>query len=350
MQYSTLYVTGDRYFGLGEQEKQQLYGPSRNVSPSTITAKVAVQCATDNVTNQPTPVPNVGVTIEQQRQQKGYESSDHQHISPGNTNKYAITTPTINVAAASVVDDYSFTNVFTNINLSSPGNQCSPGGTSISGHHLSSGNLAKRSNLRNNLMEWYNRSFQNKSDRYQPPNLDYETNLAPRGMNYSSGGGDTNSTSGSNCFAPNGIYVKHDAYHHRRREVMKMGLGVMVMVVMCTIFGVRISELKKANAALPNGGGSGGSQLNGMVPAPSTDFSSTRIDPIAATVTPSASPTKIPDTLQPTKSPLTRSPVSGYYAVHIKTSDGTAWPTKSPVTSRPTNVSCMNEQGTNFHL
>jgi hypothetical protein len=42
--------------------------------------------------------------------------------------------------------------------------------------------------------------------------------------------------------------------------------------------------------------------------------------------------------------------VSGYYAVHIKTSDGTAWPTKSPVTSRPTNVSCMNEQGTNFHL
>lgn len=346
---SLSYVTGDKYFGLGVQEKQQLYGLARNVYPATHSTNTAEQGVKIDATNHSTRTSITGITIQhlqQQLQQQGCATS----------NDHGTTTPTITVAdaATSVVDDYSFSNVLTNINLSSPGNH-SPGGTSISGnncrHHLASDNVAKISNIRNNFLEWCGRSFHNKTEMYQAPNLDYETNLAPRAINYNCGG-DTNTSSEwvvSNCFSPNGIYVKHDAYSHRRREVMKLGLGLMMMVVMCTIFGVTVSELKEANAALSNGGGGGGAnvngsgsssnELNGMVPVPSTDFSSTRLEPITATLTPSASPTKVPDTLSPTKPPLSRSPVAGYYAVHIKSSDGTAWPARSPTTSRPTNVS-----------
>ena len=309
--------------------------------PNAKATSTADQGASDKVT---TPALNAGVI---RQQQQGFVSSNDLHSqSPRETNNHATTAPPINATAMTVVvDDYSFSNVFTNINLSSPGNH-SPGGISMGHqHHLSPANVVKRtSNIRNNFVEWCGRSFHNKAERYQPPNLDYETNLAPRGVNYNCAGDAKNTSEWvvSNCFSPDGIYVKHDAYSHRRREVMKMGLGVMVMVVMCAIFGVTISELKKANAALPNGGvnvgGGGGSQLNGMVPVPSTDFSSTRLDPIATTSPPSGSPTKKPDTLSPTKSPLTRSPISGYYEVHIKKSDDTAWPTRSPVTLRPTNV------------
>jgi hypothetical protein len=336
--------TGDKYFGLGAQEKQQFYGPSRN-----------------DVTTAVTTTTNPSVSI-QQHQDHHNKINDQQNTamdSPGNNNNHStLTTPTINAAApSSVVDDYSFSNVFTNINLTSPGNQ-SPGGTLLTGHHhhhhSSDHHIAKRSKIRDTLIEWYGRTFPNKADKYTPPNLDYETNLAPRGVNY---GGTTTSQNEwvvSNSFAPNGIYVKHDtSYTHRRREVMKMSLGVMVMVVMCTIFGVTISELKKANAALPKVGGSG-SPLNGMVPVPLTDLSSTRIEPITArpttlapaslapaTLAPSDSPTLAPLSVSPTKPPLTRSPVAGNYALHVKTSDGTAWPTRSPRTSRPSNVSLI---------
>ncbi len=311
------------------------------MSPDANTTSAADQGAS----NDTTPVPNACVVVQQQQQQhQGFVSSnDHHSASRGKNNNHATAAPNINATATTtVVDDYSFSNVFTNINLSSPGNQ-SPGGVSTSGHPSPANVVKRTSHIRNNFVEWCGRSFYNKTERYQPPNLDYETNLAPRGVNYSCAS-DTNYTSEwvvSNCFSPNGIYVKDGIYSHRRREVMKMGLGVMVMVVMCTIFGVTISELKKASAALPNGGVNvgGGSQLNGMVPVPSTDFSSTRLDPIATTSPPSGSPTKTPATLSPTKSPLTRSPISGYYAVHMKKSDDTAWPTMSPITFRPTNVS-----------
>lgn len=351
--------TGDKYFGLSAPEKQQFYGPSRNDVTTAVTTTTTAEAI------------NTGVSI-QQHQDHNNAINDHQGASmdsPGNNNNHStLTTPTINAAAASssVVDDYSFSNVFTNINLTSPGNQ-SPGGTLLSGHHHHSSDhrVAKRSKIRDTLQEWYGRTFPDKTDKYTPPNLDYETNLAPRGVNYGGGGGgggDTNSQSEwvvSNCFAPNGIYVKHDAYYtHRRRDVMKMSLGVMVMVVMCTIFGVTISELKKANAALPIGGGNvgggSGSQLNGMVPVPLTNLSSTRIEPITArpttlapaslapaTLAPSDSPTLAPLSLSPTKPQLTRSPVAGNYALHIKTSDGTEWPTRSPITSRPSNVSLI---------
>jgi len=232
---------------------------------------------------------------------------------PGN---HMVNQATTTPGGTGVIDDYSFSNV----NLSSPtGVVGSPG-------VVSPGQPQSANSFLSSVFQVFAAS--DKNSGYAPSQY-----LNPHVNN--------------SQFNPNGINKKRGLLS-RLTPPQKMGLGVLWMVVVCTIFGVTIGQLKKANQAipLPNGGsGSGASQANGMdgiqLAPPVKDFptfSPTWEETPVPTPSPSDAPTLTPTTEQPTLNPITPSPIAGYHGIHGKANDGTVHPTRSPITSAPSNA------------
>ena len=275
----------DQYYGLNATTRNELYGPP----PSDVE-----QGNHQSMMNPRTPGSNPRT--------------------PGN---HMVNQATTTPGGTGVIDDYSFSNV----NLSSPTGVGSPGGV-VSPGQPQSGSTSNT--FLSSVFQVFASS--DKNSGYAPPQY-----LNPHD---------------NSQFNPNGINKKRGLLS-KLTPPQKMGLGVLWMVVVCTIFGVTIGQLKKANQAipLPNGGGSGASQANGMdgiqLAPPVKDFptfSPTWEETPAPTPSPSDSPTVQPTTEEPTLNPITPSPIAGYHGIHGKANDGTIHPTRSPITSAPSNA------------
>lgn len=280
----------DQYYGLNATTRNELYGPPPPTNMSDV-------------------------------EQGGHHSSMNPRTpgsnprTPGNHMvNQATTTPG---GGTGVIDDYSFSNV----NLSSPnGVVGSPGGV------VSPGQPQSGSTSNTFLSSVFQVFASDKNSGYAPPQY-----LNPHDNPH---------------INPNGINKKRGLLS-KLTPPQKMGLGVLWMVVVCTIFGVTIGQLKKANQAipLPNGSGSGASQANGMdgiqLAPPVKDFptfSPTWEETPVPTPSPSDAPTLTPTTEEPTLNPITPSPIAGYHGIHGKANSGTVHPTRSPITSAPSNA------------
>ena len=185
----------DQYYGLNAATRNELYGPP----PSDVE-----QGGHQSIMNPRTPGSNPRT--------------------PGN---HMVNQATTTPGAAGVIDDYSFSNV----NLSSPTGVGSPGVVSPGGQQPQSGSA---NTFLSSVFQVFAAS--DKNSGYAPPQY-----LNPHD---------------NSQFNPNGINKKR-GFLSKLTPPQKMGLGVLWMVVVCTIFGVTIGQLKKANQAnipLPNGG------------------------------------------------------------------------------------------------
>ena len=132
--------------------------------------------------------------------------------------------------------------------------------------------------------------------------------------------------------------TKKDGWWDRQSPVRKMGVGLIWMILMCTIFGVTLSQLKSNNSvpsekeesnALRAFDDTSGLNMNDIYLAPPAP----EVEP---TTFPTGMPTEEPTLPQPTMMPVTESPIAQNYLVHSKTSGMTVTrPTFPPVTSKP---------------
>ena len=132
--------------------------------------------------------------------------------------------------------------------------------------------------------------------------------------------------------------TKKDGWWDRQSPVQKMGVGLIWMILMCTIFGVTVSQMRSNNSAtsekeesnalraFDDNSGLNMSDIHLAPPAP-------EVEP---TTFPTGMPTEEPTLPQPTMMPVTESPIAQNYLVHSKTSGMTITrPTFPPVTSKP---------------
>ena len=238
----------------------------------------------------------------------------HQAASMNSAGYYA-TNANVNSDMVAAVDDYSFSNI-------DLGNW--PPGVTLQGNTppgMTNANKEGKGNFRDKLLQWCisalteTSSSSNNTHGHLPPNMN------DRSCDWGV----------ANGIKLNGMNKKQGGLG----STQKLGLGLLLMVLVCTIFGVMVSELKKVNTV--SNVGHEGNQLSGFVPA-------VQLAPAAPvpspnpTLWPSISPIEEPTTPSPTKMPVTESPISDNYAAHSKTnleSDGITRPTRSPVTNRP---------------
>ena len=284
------------YYGINPSMKHELYGcpnASSNGSPSA--AEVAPTQQYESSCNQQAHSASGGSSIpNHQQQQLSYL--------PGQTG-----------VGVGVIDDYSFSNV----NLSSPGGVYTPHQQQQQQPYQGGSPSASKS-LFSSVVQVFSSS--NKGS-YVPPTNDEQhpwatTERKQKGL---------------------------VGYLSRLSSTQKMSLGILWMVVVCTVFGVTINQLNKANAANSNGeGGQGGAaQAYGVQLAPPNDFDNiptfnpTYYEPTPA---PSDESTYQPTTPPPSRMPITSSPISGYHSIHGKRHDGTIHPTRIPTTMKPTDA------------
>jgi hypothetical protein len=182
----------------------------------------------------------------------------------------------------------------------------------------------KRAHVRNNLLPgWVSGFIPGRSQNGGMPSyMTSETNIAPRGS--STGYNSSEWFAGSpkvtfdTSFNPNGVRKRGIAGHWERLSpAKKVSAGVILVVLVCTIMGVAVSETKKNYAARENA-----ALALAMTNPP--------------TPSPTPEPTNVP-TLTPTDRPTrTRSPIAGNGGLHGKDSDGTSRPTRMPITMTPT--------------
>ena len=304
----------EKYYGLKPGEKQDLYGPPQ---PTDIdTERIGTNPFED--AEQGVEV-NLVMPAQQRRQQPG---SDARHGTPVQTTKMYDTAPSMNNSRH--VDDFSFSN----INLSTPSN--SPGASSPGGRPTtprSDGNATSPDGKYARLQKWIGTltgSSGNDGPGYLPPNMTMETNIAPRPRNDpAEWHPDSPRVTFTNDFGP-GCVTKKDGYWNGLGTMQKMGVATVWVALVCTIFGVMISQLGGNGVDDGEGGASKAVGVPGTIdaPAPVTSWPETHE----------------PTTSRPTMKPATDAPIGGYYAVHSKERDGTPRPTRSPVTPRPTNI------------
>ena len=336
--------TMDEHYGLNPSEKQELYGRVRGSTPTTGRANGTNPFdVEEGGSSSDIQIPATGNHPSAATTQNGnsnLHSDIYQHATSSNNagvygNKSNNNTSSSGMNA---IDDYSFSNV----NLSSPGQV---------GHPTTPNNNARTT--KNNkgsatILQWLGNALSSgKKDQqhpHLPPNMTPNTNIAPRSPQVAF----------ANDFHPSGILTdkrKGSGYWNRLGPAQKVGMAVIWVAFLCTIFGVTISELRKTNSqdvpsaasgdgdgiqARAFGVGQGQGQGQGMpqLAPPAPDGGDT------PTPTPwpeeDPEPTSEPTTRSPTRQPVTSSPVAGYYAVHGKQSDGTSHPTRSPVTATPT--------------
>ncbi|KAL9187298.1 hypothetical protein ACHAXT_001401 [Thalassiosira profunda] len=346
----------DEYYGLNARQKHDLYGGPPPPPPPSSNA-VGGTNPFDPEEGAPIPTREGPVSIHSVN--STLDSDIYQQAAAGrNGGHYTTATGTPGGAPFVApmnnrwkVDDYSFSNV----NLSSPVETVSP--------------------LTANRKTAHVRDTQG-DDRLHP-----DTNIAPRSTN----GGEWHPRSPGvtfECFQPQAR--KRRGYWANLSPRKKMAVGAVWVAFVCVIFGVTISELRKANApadanpganadAIPvvtevGGDGVGDDPVQDVetvgkmqrappapdadptgfpTPWPDTDEPSA-VPTNHPTAHPTARPTNVPTTARPTDVPTTASPVAqgnigGYQAIHSKAYDGTSHPSKSP-TPAPTGTPTVHVQ------
>jgi len=213
-------------------------------------------------------------------------------------------------------DDYSFNQVnFSEVPIS-PRDFGSPPKT-----------REKRAQVRNNILPgWVSGFISGRSQNGNMPSYTTsEMNIAPRGSNtgYSSEwfAGSPKVTFDT-YFNPNGVRKRGIAGHWERLSPAKrVSVGVITVVLVCTIMGVAVTETMKNYAAGEN------AALALAITNPPTP---------SPTFEPTKSPTRMPITDRPTRHPISRSPVAMNGGLHGKSSDGTPRPSRMPITMSPT--------------
>lgn len=136
--------------------------------------------------------------------------------------------------------------------------------------------------------------------------------------------------------------TKKDGWWDCQSPVRKMGVGLIWMILLCTIFGVTVSQLK-SNNGVPSEKEE--NTLRAFVDTSGLNMSDIYLAPPAPELEPELEPTTFPTGMpteestlpQPTMMPVTESPIAQNYLVHLKTSGMTVTRrTFSPVTSKPT--------------
>mmetsp|Transcript_32718 Transcript_32718/g.59059 ORF Transcript_32718/g.59059 Transcript_32718/m.59059 type:complete len:810 (+) Transcript_32718:121-2550(+) len=323
----------EKYYGLNPGEKQEFYGPTPTTTsgnnPSadeqggrTKPGMPAQQQAAGSADNG-TPIQN---------DSNPNDNNNGGHL---NTNIYQQASSMNNAGYynAATADDYSFSNV----NLSSPG-VSSPGIHPTNPNGLNGSNHGAAS-IRDVFVQKWTKLFAtpaNKNQAYLPPNMNSETNIAPTSNEWYPNSPKVTFT---NDFHPNGIQEKKNGFWNNLSPAQKIGVGLIWVGVVCTIFGVTISELKKVSGGNASGGDNGGSsQVQGMAQLVDTPSPTPWLDTLEPTLKPTLRPSERPTTRSPTKNPVTPAPIAGYHAIHGKANDGTEHPTRSPVTARPSGL------------
>lgn len=142
--------------------------------------------------------------------------------------------------------------------------------------------------------------------------------------------------------------TKKDGWWDRQSLGRKMGVGLIWMILMCTIFGVTVSQLKSNNSVPPEKEES--NTLRAFDDTSGLNMSDIYLAPPAPefepTTFPTGMPTEEPTLPQPTMMPVTESPIAQNYLVHSKTSGMTVTrPTFPPVTSKPTTSPTVKVSG-----
>jgi len=313
----------DKHYGLNSKEKRDLYGPSAGADGTSDGGPFDVERGTANQPSRP------------QTNGNGHTNTLHgniyQQASSMNNDGYYSSANTASPNPTPAVDDYSFSNV----NLTPHGNNGSRHGLSP-GRMASPGNRTPGTSAAKSMQlpKWFGAlaSSVSKQDTggYMPPNV----NIAPRGSSSEEWVAKSPGVT-FDCFHPDGLNKKKHGFLGGMSHAQRVGFGALLVAVVCTIFGVTVSELKKANNNMPPEGY--GSEVQGMNPIlPITAEPTLDPTPWPETPVPTPTPSSSPTTGRPTRSPATNSPIAGNGAVHGKESDGTPRPTRSPVTVRPT--------------
>ena len=331
--------TASKYYGPDLHEKQGLGGPAAKSTTAIITNPSHVLHVEQDIGgNRKHPLPDsrdmpvlqgnhshgINKNIENVNGQKhgSLNTSIYHQAASMNSAGYYTTNANVTTDMVAAADDYSFSNVDLGY---------LPPGVTFQGYTppgMINANKEGKGSFRDKLLQWCIRalaetsSSNNNTHGHLPPNMNDRScdwgvanGIRLDGMNKKQGG---------------------------LGSTQKLGLGLLLMVVVCTIFGVVVSEVKKANA--DTNVGHEGSQLHGLVPvvqlsppAPVPSANPT----LQPSISPTLEPTTPPTTPSPTKMPVTESPIADNYAAHSKTnfeSDGITRPTRSPVTNRASSA------------
>lgn len=156
-----------------------------------------------------------------------------------------------------------------------------------------------------------------------------ETNISPRVRGSSSEWyAQSPKVSFDTSFNPDG--ARGIAGHWKRLSpAKKISVGVIFVVLVCTLMGVVVSETKKESVAKENAAFVVTVETHQPTPSPTMHTTSQATD--FSTLDPTYHPTR-----KPTREPISRSPIAGNGNMHAKDSDGTRRPSRMPITMKPT--------------
>ena len=339
----------NEYYGINRRKRQELYGPPPPPPPPP----------SGNGGNNPTDVEQGGGGGGVATNDNNILDSNiyHHAASSNNAGRYNTHNNTPAVATA-VVDDYSFSDVKIS---SSPGNNNAAGAAAgidcMNGTNPTSS--GRSANVRDNIAaRWFGGLFGGKvsadySRDYLHPDMSGQTNFAPRASSSQYGPSFMEWYPGhpskEGAFANYGDWgFSHPAHQgptKRRRfaPAQKCGMWVVGVALVCIVFGVTVSELKKQNARyMPDDGGSSEANDLVMLAPPAPDTPSPTVETLEPTLTPTLRPTPNPTPL-PTKKPVTSPPtaqgdIPGYAGIHEKAFDGTSRPSRAPITAGPSDA------------
>ncbi|KAL7546605.1 hypothetical protein ACHAWF_009986, partial [Thalassiosira exigua] len=316
----------EQYYGLNPREKRDIYGPP---------AAASAPPAGANPFDLEQPRSEVK-SISDQRSNGLDDDIYKQAASSNHTGQYNSAAPATAASSLAVVDDYSFSNV----NLSSPGKDHSGHNPNRPSYRWGPSTPGAETNGADGAkgflaFKWLDNAFggssssKNQDGGYLPPGITADTNIAPRSPRVS-----FENDFGPACFRND----KGKRYWARLSPAQRIGAGVIWVALLCTIFGVTVSEVKKANAnrAVEERARAQAQAMLDLQAIPEPTY----IPSSVPSSEPTGYPTARPTTPAPTRKPVTPSPtaqgnIQGYGGVHGKTYDGTAHPTRSPITAAP---------------